>query len=164
MEKESLMYAGLRALNVPDSTIMNLVPYGDYPSWQSNSTDILFFVFSEAGNNRYFNEFRTISLADSQETIQFSFFSDALAAFSSYSNDGTAILMSVKPPDLSGLSQIVVGSLVDITLSQLTVDGGDYPSWSPDGTKIVYMRSAVGDGGLWIMNADGSGKHRLTTP
>ena len=155
---------GIRALNVQDSTIMNLVPYGEYPSWHPNSTDVLFLVFAQAGNNRYFNEFRTISLADSQETIQFSFFSDALAGFSSFNNDGTAILMSVKPPDLRGLSQIVVGSLVDITLSQLTVDGGDYPAWSPDGTKIVYMRSALGDGGLWIMNANGLGKHRLTTP
>ncbi|MER3524356.1 MAG: hypothetical protein C4326_09885 [Ignavibacteria bacterium] len=49
-------------------------------------------------------------------------------------------------------------------LSQLTVDGGDYPAWSPDGTRIVYTRTSAGDGGLWIMNADGSGARRLTSP
>ena len=156
--------AGLRALNLQDSTIMNLVPYGEYPSWHPNSTEVLFLIFAQVGSNRYYNEFHTISLADSQETVQFSFFADALAGFCSYNNDGTAILMSVKPPDYSGLSQILKASLVDLTLSQLTADGGDYPSSSPDGKKIVYMRSAVGDGGLWIMNVDGSGKHRLTTP
>ncbi|HEY6953216.1 MAG TPA: DPP IV N-terminal domain-containing protein [Bacteroidota bacterium] len=47
---------------------------------------------------------------------------------------------------------------------QLTDDGGDYPAWSPDGSKIVYTRTQQGDGGLWIMNADGSGKYRLTSP
>lgn len=32
------------------------------------------------------------------------------------------------------------------------------PSWAPDGLKLVY----VVDGNLWVMNADGSGKVRLT--
>jgi Tol biopolymer transport system component len=32
------------------------------------------------------------------------------------------------------------------------------PNWSPDGRKIAY----VGDGKIYVMNADGSGKRRLT--
>jgi TolB protein len=32
------------------------------------------------------------------------------------------------------------------------------PTWSPDGRKIAY----VGDGVIYVMNADGSGKRRLT--
>ena len=32
------------------------------------------------------------------------------------------------------------------------------PSWTPDGRGIVYQRSNQ----IWAMNADGSGKHRLT--
>jgi Tol biopolymer transport system component len=32
------------------------------------------------------------------------------------------------------------------------------PTWSPDGRKIAY----VGDGKIYVMNADGSGKRRLT--
>jgi Tol biopolymer transport system component len=35
----------------------------------------------------------------------------------------------------------------------------DVPSWSPDGMRIAY---AGVSGQIWIMNADGSGKHRLT--
>lgn len=41
-----------------------------------------------------------------------------------------------------------------------------YPSWSPDGTKIVYIGylSDYFDGcDLWIMNSDGSGKRKLAS-
>ncbi|MCU0294188.1 MAG: hypothetical protein MUF10_19755 [Thermoanaerobaculaceae bacterium] len=40
-----------------------------------------------------------------------------------------------------------------------------YPRWSPDGKKIVYYQSRPGDQNpqhVWVMNADGSGKVRLT--
>jgi TolB protein len=42
----------------------------------------------------------------------------------------------------------------------------DHPSWSPDGSRLVYIVSRAGDPGasgvFWVMNADGSGKKRLT--
>lgn len=41
-----------------------------------------------------------------------------------------------------------------------------HPSWSPDGSRIVYVVCRAGDplasGVFWVMNADGSGKKRLT--
>ena len=53
-------------------------------------------------------------------------------------------------------------------LQQLT-DGPEWeehPSWSPDGTRIVYNVSSNSfpreDPSVWLMNADGSGKARLT--
>jgi len=36
-------------------------------------------------------------------------------------------------------------------------------TWSPDGSKIVFTQFTCDGGGLWIMNADGSGKHPLTS-
>jgi TolB protein len=36
------------------------------------------------------------------------------------------------------------------------------PDWSQDGTKIVYESDQSGDYRIWAMNADGSGKTRLT--
>ena len=34
--------------------------------------------------------------------------------------------------------------------------------WSPDGSKMVFRQFTCDGGGLWIMNADGSGRHALT--
>ena len=37
------------------------------------------------------------------------------------------------------------------------------PRWSPSGDKIAYFDSDQNGIGLWVMNADGSGKEKLTT-
>ncbi len=46
---------------------------------------------------------------------------------------------------------------------QLTQSGGrtDSPAYSPDGSKIAYHHNS---GAIWVMNADGSDRHRLTVP
>jgi Tol biopolymer transport system component len=36
------------------------------------------------------------------------------------------------------------------------------PSWSPDGAQIAYRSDRRDDSEIWLMNADGSGQHRLT--
>ena len=41
------------------------------------------------------------------------------------------------------------------------------PSWSPDGTRIAFVRASYGSGGgsrIWVMNADGSNQRRLSPP
>jgi Tol biopolymer transport system component len=42
--------------------------------------------------------------------------------------------------------------------SQLGLGNGEYPNLSPNGKRIVF--EDVSD--IWVMNADGSGRHRLT--
>jgi Tol biopolymer transport system component len=42
----------------------------------------------------------------------------------------------------------------------LAVDGG--PSWSPDGTKLVFESFRHGNDEIYVMNADGTGVTRLT--
>jgi TolB protein len=40
--------------------------------------------------------------------------------------------------------------------------GPDFdPSWSPDGTRIAYRHERNDEPEIWLMNADGSGQHRL---
>ena len=38
----------------------------------------------------------------------------------------------------------------------VSLGAGREPSWSPDGTKIAFRDSA-----LWVMNADGTGRHQI---
>jgi len=49
-------------------------------------------------------------------------------------------------------------------LVQLTEDPADdrEPAWSPDGARIAFTRVEPDGGAVWIMNADGSGSHRVT--
>jgi hypothetical protein len=37
-----------------------------------------------------------------------------------------------------------------------------FPAWSPDGTKIVFVKTGDPSAGIWTMNADGSNQTRLT--
>jgi Tol biopolymer transport system component len=46
-------------------------------------------------------------------------------------------------------------------LTKLNEDG-QYPDWSPDGTRVVYMADRDGNHELSIMNADGTGETNLT--
>ena len=41
------------------------------------------------------------------------------------------------------------------------VGPGGFPAWSPDGTRIVFKGFFDSDDGIFVMNADGSGLHRL---
>lgn len=63
-------------------------------------------------------------------------------------DDSTAGLYSVAANG-SGLRKFVSGSDVRAL------------DWSPDGTKVLFLRSGNGGNALWVMNADGSGKARL---
>ena len=36
------------------------------------------------------------------------------------------------------------------------------PSWSPDGTRIVYRSDRGDESAIWVMNADGTGQRRVT--
>ena len=47
---------------------------------------------------------------------------------------------------------------------QLTANEGrnENPSWAPDGAHIVYASKRGRQSQIWVMNADGTGKHSLT--
>jgi TolB protein len=57
--------------------------------------------------------------------------------------------------------------VMDVTsgqTTQLTANEGrnENPSWAPDGAHIVYASMRGRQSEIWVMNADGTGKHPLT--
>ena len=140
-----------------------LLSYGDFPSWNPLTGELVVLSSQFDQNTGYV--FYTYSAIDTTGTNVRSLGSFATAAdcgFSPISPKGNAIVLGVKRPD--DYAQVWIYDLLAMTITRLTDDGGDYPNWNPDGTKIVFTRTQTGDGGLWVMNADGSNKRRLTKP
>lgn len=65
--------------------------------------------------------------------------------------------------DIDGDREVYHMDITSQELTQLTSNDVDdhQASFSPDGRQIVYVRGGLGEGGLWMMNADGTGQHRV---
>ena len=71
-------------------------------------------------------------------------------AFSSTRDDGSQGI-SVMNADGSGVTRLTNNPAWD-----------EFPSWSPDGSRIAFSSDRAGDPNIYVMNADGSGVTRLT--
>jgi Tol biopolymer transport system component len=137
---------------------------GDYPSWHPDG-ELVALGQTGSGENGNVYVFYALSADSLHWRTLLTFLAPGICGYASVSPAGLTeqeIVFSLSPS--AGYTQIWKVSVASGAMTQLTSDGGDFPAWSPDGSKIVYTRTQKGDGGLWIMNADGSGKHRLTTP
>lgn len=140
-----------------------LVPYGDYPSWHPNGKEIIILETQfDVPTNNFIYKFTSVNIESNFVQTLHALTSKSDCGFASISPRGDAIAYGLKPTD--DYAQVWKFELSTGRHTRLTDDGGDFPAWSPDGTRIVYTRTQRGDGGLWAMNADGSGKHRLTSP
>jgi Tol biopolymer transport system component len=92
-------------------------------------------------------------------------------AYPAFSPDGSKIVFT---SDRTGTWQVYVMNADGSSQTQLTSDPqpkDQVPDWSPDGSKIAYLADTHGIadtvspswGDIWVMNADGSGKHALTS-
>jgi Tol biopolymer transport system component len=82
-----------------------------------------------------------------------------------YSPDGARIAFTVWTD--GELEQVWVMNADGSEETQLTEYGGTYPSWSPDGASIVYLRDnresdAPEDGVLWVVNVATGTESQLT--
>ena len=80
---------------------------------------------------------------------------------SAQSDPGTLVITYISEPD--GNYDIYLVRSDGTGLKRLTAGPGneEHAYWSPDGTRIVYGASERLSSGIWVMNADGSGKLRL---
>ena len=85
---------------------------------------------------------------------------DGEAAFPVWSPDGQHIAFHSVRPGSSRFDIYVVNA--DGTSERKLVDG-EQAAWSPDSRRLVYKGCLSNNCGLMLVNADGSGKQRLTT-
>lgn len=152
---------GIWMFDVSTSVTTQLLAYGNYPSWHPTSGELVVFdARYDINTGSVVYKFLAVTPSTGAVRTVGTFATLSDCGFSRISPAGNAIVYTLKRPD--DLAQVWV---FDINLSRhtrLTDDGGDLASWNADGSKIVYTRTQPGDGGLWLMNADGSAKRRLT--
>jgi dipeptidyl aminopeptidase/acylaminoacyl peptidase len=75
----------------------------------------------------------------------------------------TVIFMSIRQGDDHEIFAASIAGGVDAGLKQLTSNGArdGLPAWSPNGKHIAFVSDEGGAWGLWVMNADGSGRRKL---
>jgi Tol biopolymer transport system component len=99
----------------------------------------------------------------------------ASALLSSYSPDGKQILYVSQVPfghpevwlmNTDGTKQhrLTTTLISSITRTGQKIIWSTHPTFSPDGSKIVYASTQSGQSQIWTMNRDGSGLKRLTFP
>jgi hypothetical protein len=68
--------------------------------------------------------------------------------------------------DGSGLRQLTAVDVADVASESgkngFVPEASGHPSWSPDGSKIVFWSARTGDQQIWVMNADGSNPYLLS--
>lgn len=125
---------------------------GGFPSWSPDGSKILFVGL---GYQLYISD--TAGRGITQLT---SLTGGTGTKYPSFSPIGDKIVFSFQP--YYQLPQVWVMNSDGSNLKQLTTEGGEWPCWSPDGTKIVYTNLRHDNGRLWIMNLDGTGKRQIT--
>lgn len=154
---------GIWLYDVNKGTASSFLSYGNFPSWHPTSGElVVLFAQVNQSTGLMIYDFIAVNISNFAARTLGSFTTAADCGFSPISPTGNTIVYGLKRPD--DYAQIWLYDIVLSRHTKLTDDGGDFPAWSPDGTKIVYSRTQAGDGGLWVMNADGSNKRRLTKP
>jgi TolB protein len=82
----------------------------------------------------------------------------------SWSPDGAHIAFAWTKGFEPGNYNVFVMDLSSGQTTQLTANEGrnENPTWAPDGAHIAYASKKGRQSQIWVMNADGTGKHQLT--
>lgn len=159
---------GIAILNLENNDNSVISQFGQYPSWFSNSEEIAFLrqfykrpTPQDSVKHYGFTIWKVKIQTGEEDSL---FFINAPGSFGrscSISPNSFEVLVHIEE-GLPIQYNIFKINLENNLFIRLTTNGGAYPKWSPDGQTIVYTNTSINEGGLWIMNSDGTNKKSLT--
>ena len=126
----------------------------DGPIWLPDGKRLIFVKHGDWSNGKQNNKLCMKNVGNGEFTeTDFSWDVAGIVV----SPDGQKIAFS----PIHSLSPIYIFRLKGTAWRQeATIENGGYPTWSPDGTKLAFVSSD--DSQIWLANADGTGRVRLT--
>src|SRR5207245_5353848 len=118
-----------------------------------------FFVdlyLADAETGRVLRRLVKSTLSNNFESLRF------INSAGSFSPDGRSFAIAAKHRDRDDLVILDVNKDEEVRRIPLPLNGLTTPSWSPDGKQLVFTGYDGGISDLFVVNADGSGPHRLT--
>jgi len=138
-------------MNLDGSDKRMLVDYASEPCFSPDGKQVVYYHWETAGNGGFF-------IINADGTGNRKIRTEPASAFPAWSPDGGTI--AYQGGDFVNWRFNIYAIHTDGSGHRLIVDG-EQPAWSPDG-RIVYKGCLGNECGLMIVNADGSGKHRIT--
>ncbi len=138
------------------------------PAWSYDGTKIVYTSFQDTTSSIWTMD----ASGDNKKPLAFS--GAGYPVVAAFSPDGTRIVYSgvqtghpeiwVMNSDGTNQQRLTKTTRSAVTRSIRRVTWSDHPSYSPDGTKIVYSSTQSGETQIWVMNADGTNQKQLTFP
>ena len=144
-EPELLFDPGIQvsqAVISPDERYIAYISPGD-----NNNSDIYLYDLDTESNRRLTNEPETEDMPSWSPDSRY-------IAYRSFQDQGTGNIFK---------SELDSEQTTNLTPDSISAQSEKRaPSWSPDGSRIVYSSDAGGSMNLWLMNADGTSRQQIT--